>query len=174
MTIVADAPTRAIDHLLPVMAFYGREAQLLDERRFDEWLKFLSPEIIYQVPVRSVTKDGLGEYDSGGLRINDRLAHIEARIKRLTTGWAWAEEPPSRVVRCVGSITVEATDEDGVLAAQSAVILHRHRAQAEAPDVMAYRRIDELVVRGESIMIRKRLIHMSENVLLSPNISIFL
>lgn len=157
-----------------VTAFYGLEAQLLDDRRFDEWLELLSEDMTYQVPVRVVTKDGTGEYDTGGMRIDDSLVHIQARIKRMRTGWAWAEEPPSRVVRCVGSIMVEQTEKRDRLVARSAVVLHRNRAQNEAPDVIAYRRIDELVLDGDRILLAKRVIHMSGNVLMSPNISIFL
>jgi len=168
------AVSKASDHLVSVMAFYALEAQLLDDRRFEEWVDLLSEDIQYQVPVRTITKDGANEYDSGALRINDNIAHIRARIKRLQTGWAWAEEPPSRVVRCVGSIAVETTSESDVLAARCAVILHRHRGQVEAPDVIAYRRLDELNIVGDSYILSKRVIHMSENVLLSPNISVFL
>lgn len=176
MTVAMEQPaiSAATEHLLPVMSFYAREAELLDGSRFDEWLELLSEDIQYQVPVRAVTKDGEGEYDTGGLRINDTLAHIRARIKRLRTGWAWAEEPPSRVVRCVGSVGVETTERDDLLKSMSAVILHRHRAQGVEPDVMAYRRVDYLRIFDGRYLLNKRTIYMSEDVLLSPNVSIFL
>lgn len=163
-----------IEYLAEVTAFYGLEAQLLDDRLFDDWLELLSKDISYQIPVRVVTKNGDEEYESGGLRVNDTFAHIEGRVKRLRTGWAWAEEPPSRVVRCVGSVLVGTTDKTDRLVSRSAVVLHRHRARHEVPDVMAYRRIDELVLDGGGILLSKRVIHMSETTLMSPNISIFL
>jgi 3-phenylpropionate/cinnamic acid dioxygenase small subunit len=162
------------DYLLPVINFYGHEAMLLDGHRFDEWLALLTEDVVYQVPVRIVSKDGVGEYATGALRINDRLAHVEARIKRLSTGWAFAEEPPSRVVRCVGSVTVPEVKTDGRVVARCAVILHRQRAQNETPDVLSYRREDELVAQGGRLLLSKRVILMADNVLRSPNISIFL
>ena len=76
------------DYLIPIIAFYGHEAMLLDENRFDEWLALLSEDMVYQVPVRTVSADGVGEYTTGALRINDRLVHLQARVKRLRTGWA--------------------------------------------------------------------------------------
>jgi 3-phenylpropionate/cinnamic acid dioxygenase small subunit len=147
---------------------------LLDENRFDEWVALLSKDVAYHVPVRTVTKDGEGEYDTGAFRVSDNLAVIEARIRRLRTGCAWAEEPRSRVVRCVGSVTVDEVRPDGHLVSKSAVILHRQRAQNEAPDLMAYRRVDELALEGDSFRICKRLILMTDNVLRAPNLSIFL
>jgi N,N-dimethyl phenylurea N-demethylase beta subunit len=165
---------QASAYLIPAIAFYGHEAMLLDEKRFDEWTALLSPDIRYQVPVRVVTKDGEGEYDTGALRIDDTFAVIEARIKRLRTEWAWAEEPPSRVVRCVGSVTMDGFAEDGAVVAKCAVILHRQRAQNEVTDVIAYRRRDELLPDGDGFLIRKRRILMIDNVLRAPNLSIFL
>lgn len=162
------------EYLAPVTAFYGYEAMLLDENRFNEWLELLAEDIVYQIPVRTVTKDGAGEYDSGALRVNDDLIVIQTRVKRLRTGWGWAEEPPSRVVRCVGSVMVEEMEEGGKLRAKSAVLLHRQRGQNEAPDVIAYRRVDELIAEGGNILIRRRTIFMMDNVLRAPNISIFM
>lgn len=162
-----------LDHQIAVTAFLAREARLLDEHRFEDWLALLDESISYRVPVRSVTRDGCSEYQSGD-RVNDGIKHIRARISRLQTGWAWAEEPASRVVRCLGGVDLEAAETADRIVAHSAVIAHRHRAQTPDPDVFAYRRCDELVIDGGGYRLAARTIFTAANVLLSPNLSIFL
>ena len=100
--------------------FLAREAKLLDERRFDEWFALLDEDIVYHVPIREAKLAYNDEHASGGYRIRDNKALIGIRIERLKTGYAWAETPPSRTTRVVGSVLAERwcqippTDADGV------------------------------------------------------------
>jgi 3-phenylpropionate/cinnamic acid dioxygenase small subunit len=167
-------PKRTYDQLSKVTAFYGYEALLLDEMRFAEWSSLLTDDVVYEMPVRCVLQGGKGEFATGAYRIADRLPHIKTRIDRLATGHAWAEEPPSRVVRCVGSITSTGVSDRGGLLVESAVVLYRQRGQNPAADVMAYRRSDELLLQENEFRIARRRIVAPDSVLKLSGITLFL
>ena len=99
---------------MSVQQFLFREARLLDERRFDEWLALFSDDCFYWMPTRfNRLRDGIDETwqvdkETEGL---DGLAYFEdnkqilrRRVERLKTGMAWAEDPPSRTRHFVSNI----------------------------------------------------------------------
>src|SRR5581483_6642540 len=116
-------PIFDIDILHRVEQFYYREARLLDERRYLEWLTMLSPDIVYTLPSRFVplahasTKDPeaihaiereLSGYDAGGLPIREeRYDQLATRAGRALKTNAWAENPPPRTRRFVMNVEVE-------------------------------------------------------------------
>ena len=109
-----------------VEQFLYREARLLDERRFHEWLELFTDDVRYWMagrrnrypktskaiaildPDRYVDED-LTEDDE--LAILDENKHtLSARVARLDTGMAWAEDPPSRTRHLLANIEIEPGD----------------------------------------------------------------
>ncbi len=88
---------------LAVQSFLFREARLLDERRFDEWVDLFDPEGRYWVPMAWQQPNpeehvSLFWEDVELLRLRaKRLQH-----KRTTSQW-----PPSRTCHQVGNIEIE-------------------------------------------------------------------
>ena len=78
-------------------ALLEREARLLDQGRFEEWLELYAPECLYWVPG---TPDGGDPRREVALAFDDRR-QLESRIFRLRTGYAWSQVPPSRTVHLV-------------------------------------------------------------------------
>jgi 3-phenylpropionate/cinnamic acid dioxygenase small subunit len=94
--------------------FLYREVRLLDERKFDEWLNLLSEDIRYWIPVRE-TRYGGGVCGEGELAyVDGDKKMLELRVKRLGTGLAWAEEPPSRTRHFVMNVEVVRDEGDEV------------------------------------------------------------
>ncbi len=85
-----------------------REARLLDQLRFDEWLAMYAPECIYWVPGTPGAGDPRREIS---ISFDDRR-RMEDRIYRLRTGYAWSQAPKSRTVRMMSNVEVFA-DDDG-------------------------------------------------------------
>jgi benzoate/toluate 1,2-dioxygenase beta subunit len=79
-----------------------REARLLDELRFDEWLAMYAPECIYWVPGTPEAGDPRREI---AISFDDRR-RMEDRIYRLRTGYAWSQAPKSRTVRMISNVEV--------------------------------------------------------------------
>src|SRR5438552_6737609 len=85
-----------------------REARLLDQLRFDEWLAMYAPECIYWVPGTPEAGDPRREI---AISFDDRR-RMEDRIYRLRTGYAWSQAPKSRTVRIISNVEVFATGEN--------------------------------------------------------------
>jgi 3-phenylpropionate/cinnamic acid dioxygenase small subunit len=84
-----------------------RDARLLDQLRFDEWLALFAPECIYWVPA---TPSGGDPRREVAISFDDRR-RMEDRIYRLRTGYAWSQAPKSRTVRMISNVEVFATAE---------------------------------------------------------------
>jgi 3-phenylpropionate/cinnamic acid dioxygenase small subunit len=87
-----------------------REARLLDQLRYEEWLALFAPECIYWVPATPNAGDPRREV---AVMFDDRR-RLEDRIYRLRTGFAWSQAPASRTVRLITNVEVFAASQDNV------------------------------------------------------------
>jgi len=87
-----------------------REARLLDQLRYDEWLNMYAAECIYWVPSTPQAGDPRREIS---VMFDDRR-RLEDRIWRLRTGFAWSQAPASRTVRLITNVEVFAAAREDV------------------------------------------------------------
>src|SRR5216683_1916129 len=85
-----------------------REARLLDQLRYDDWLAMYAAECIYWVPSTPAAGDPRREIS---VMFDDRR-RLEDRIYRMRTGFAWSQAPASRTVRLVTNVEVFTTARD--------------------------------------------------------------
>ncbi len=90
--------------------FIYREARLMDEHRYDEWLALWTDDAVYWVPSNN---DELDPMQSVSIIYDDR-GRISDRIDRLKSGMAYAQKPPSRMRRVVSNLEVEEGGNDEV------------------------------------------------------------
>jgi 3-phenylpropionate/cinnamic acid dioxygenase small subunit len=160
--------------VLVAQDFLAHEAKLLDERRFRDWYELLDDAIVYHVPLRQARLAFEDEVPPGAYRILDTKKHIETRIKRLESGAAWAETPPSRTLRLVGSLLVTAGDRPDVIVAESAMLMYRQRGHGDKGDVIPVRRRDQLRLTTAGVRLLRRDALITEAVLTTPNLGVFL
>jgi ethylbenzene dioxygenase beta subunit len=111
-----------------------REARLLDEECYQDWLTLLDECVIYRLPmpqrrprkVASTAGEPLPTYI-----FNDDLATLKMRIARLESGYVWSEDPRNGLRHLVNNVEVYAGDEAGILEVMSVVEIHRARLDAE-------------------------------------------
>jgi 3-phenylpropionate/cinnamic acid dioxygenase small subunit len=87
-----------------------REARLLDQLRYEDWLKLYTAECVYWVPSTPAAGDPRREIS---VMFDDRR-RLEDRIYRMRTGFAWSQAPASRTVRFIANVEVFATASDDV------------------------------------------------------------
>lgn len=75
-----------------------REAALLDEQRYEEWLALYADDAHYWVPSRL---QQVSPRDEVSLFYDDRML-METRVRRLTAAIAHSETPRTRTLRVVG------------------------------------------------------------------------
>ncbi len=87
-----------------VARFLAREARLMDEGRYDEWLSLWADDGLYWVPCNHDDVDPLREVS---LIYDDRL-RLGERVERLKSGSVLAQQPNPRMRRVVANIEIEA------------------------------------------------------------------
>jgi 3-phenylpropionate/cinnamic acid dioxygenase small subunit len=85
-----------------------REARLLDQLRYEDWLALYTAECIYWVPSTPDAGDPRREIS---VMFDDRR-RLEDRIYRLRTGFAWSQAPASRTVRLITNVEAFTTTRD--------------------------------------------------------------
>jgi benzoate/toluate 1,2-dioxygenase beta subunit len=100
-----------------------KEARLLDQLRFDEWLAMYAPECVYWVPGTPQAGDPRREI---AISFDDRR-RMEDRIYRLRTGYAWSQAPKSRTVRMISNVEVFATTESTIRMVRSNFLISEFR-----------------------------------------------
>lgn len=161
--------------------FLYAEAELLDERRYDEWLDLLSEDLRYWMPMRRNVKydDTTREFTREGEDISwfdegkDTLAR---RVRQIQTGIHWAEEPRSRITHMVSNVqlleVVADVDEPREVSVKSRFLIYRNRVETET-DLLVGKREDTLRRDGGHWLIARRKIILDQNVLLTKNLTFF-
>lgn len=113
-----------------VERFLVREARLLDERRFEEWMELFTDDGVYWAPARPEQTDPWSEVS---LMFDDREI-MANRIHRLRHPKVYAQLPHSRAVRQVSNIEVEPQlDLPNGIIARSAFFMFEHRPTLPEP-----------------------------------------
>lgn len=161
---------------LELMPFYIREAWLLDERRFTEWLALFTDDVLYFMPRRKNVprRESHRELTPlGDLAIlEEDKRYLEMRVARLDTGMAWAEDPPSRTRHLVGNLEV-APLAKGEVQAKTAFLVYRSHLETDHQLLSGCREDVLRRVKG-GWKIARRTIVLDANVLLDKNLSVFL
>lgn len=89
-------------------ALLEREARILDQHRYEDWLAMLTRECVYWAPARPHGGDPRTEI---AVMFDDRR-RLEDRVFRLRSEYAWSQAPASRTVRMVTNVEVFASDAE--------------------------------------------------------------
>jgi len=91
----------------PFELFLIHEAQLLDQRRFRDWMALFTEDGTYWVPA---VPDQESPFDQASLFYDDRDL-MKTRVDRLEHPRIHVQTPPSRTAHLVGNTIVEQADE---------------------------------------------------------------
>ena len=164
-----------------VANFLYHEAELLDERRYEDWLALLAEDIRYWMPIRRNVKLGEleREFTREGLDVNwfdEGKDTLTRRVQQILTGVHWAEEPLSRLCHMVSNVQLLGA-EPSVGAARevtvkSRFLIYRNRVETET-DILVGKREDVLRRVDGGWRISRRKIVLDQNVLLTKNLTFF-
>ena len=174
-----DDRTAALDALLlqsEVERFFSAEAELLDERRFDEWLGLLHEDLRYWMPIaRNVRFDQPErEYTRAGSEANwfdEGKDVLRKRVQQIQGGDHWAEEPRSRTTHLVANVRVELTESDDV-ATKCRFVVYTNRLEHDF-ELFVGKRNDILRRGPNGLKLLRREIYLDQSVLLSRNLTTF-
>ncbi|WP_371356259.1 3-phenylpropionate/cinnamic acid dioxygenase subunit beta [Pseudomonas chlororaphis] len=176
MTQALHDTSLTFDEIRRVEAFLLREARLLDNECWDEWLASLSKAIHYWMPgiENRRREDKSGPYRLEHMAFfDDSLRELQRRVARFKQPSAWAENPPTRNVHLISNIEVLPGETAGEYLAYSCFINVRSRGLDEQHQV-AGRREDVLRVEAEGLKLLRRKVLIPNAMLLCKNINTFL
>jgi len=165
-----------------VEAFLYREAELLDERRYAEWLELFTEDAHYFMPMRrNVPHDQPErEFTRAGADVNwfdEGKDTLTRRVRQIRTGVHWAEEPPSRICHMVSNVQIVDALGEGPppseVAVKSRFLVYRNRVETET-DLLVGKREDLLRRVDGRWRIARRKVILDQSVLLAKNLTFFL
>jgi len=133
-------------------AFLYQEAELLDERRYEEWLELLADDVRYWMPMRRNVKFGEleREFTREGQDINwfdEGKDTLTRRVQQILTGVHWAEEPLSRICHMVSNVQIlqvrPSVLEPLEVTVKCRFLIYRNRVETET-DTLVGKREDVL------------------------------
>lgn len=160
--------------------FLYAEARLVDERRYRDWYALLADDLRYWMPLRFNRLARERDHELSGVDesawFDETKASMDMRLKRLETGVAWAEEPPSRVRHLISNVSIkprpdEKSDEFEV---RSYFHVYRSRLERQVDQFVGER--TDLLRRADNALgweIAQRIIVLDQATLMSNNLSVF-
>lgn len=166
--------------------FYFREARLLDERKFQQWLGLLTQDLEYTMPSRFIAtpnprergteafhavENELERGELHGVPIRQEgYMHLAMRVERSYKVNAWAENPPARTRRFVSNVEVFESEDGYVCYSNLSMVYNRHD---NADHTLTAQRRDQLrLVDGELKIAKREIIH-DWNVITAPTLGLY-
>ena len=165
-----------------VEEFLYHEAELLDERRYEEWLELMAEDVRYWMPIRRNVKSGEleREFTREGQDVNwfdEGKETLTRRVRQILTGVHWAEEPLSRICHMISNVQIlhvtPSPSEPSEVTAKCRFLIYRNRVETET-DLLVGKREDVLRRASGRWTISRRKIVLDQNVLLTKNLTFFL
>lgn len=166
-----------------ICQFYYREARLLDERLYQQWLALLAEDVRYTVPARHTAfadpsrreTEALyaleQEVNSGlapPLRDDNRLT-LSIRVMRAFKMNSWTDNPPARTRRFVSNIEAVQQDEGFEVCSNLLLYFSRH---GDDNHVYSGRRHDSLRDTAEGLRLVRREVLLDWNVVTGPSVGL--
>lgn len=156
--------------------FLSYEGELLDDRRFDDWLALFAEDARYWMPLaRNIEHNNLGaeysrEQQDAAWFDEDKKTLLQ-RVMQLKGGDHWAEEPFSRTTHITTNTRIESVTETE-LTVKSRFIVYVNRREGEVR-LFVGKRTDVLRPVGDTFQIAKRSIFLDQSKLLFKNLTTF-
>ena len=155
MTTMTIAKPRA--DLAAVSDFLFLEAELLDQRRWFDWLDLFADEGMYWVPLRADQPDPINHvslfYEDAMLR--------EVRARRLEEQRAWSQQPLVHAARAVSNIRLVPAEREDEVVVRSTFMMVESRIPHQR--VLAGFYTHRLVARGDGFAIREKRVDLIDS-----------
>ncbi|MGO9453212.1 MAG: aromatic-ring-hydroxylating dioxygenase subunit beta [Candidatus Binataceae bacterium] len=174
-TAKAERVTPELQQEIEQFLYY--ESRVLDDHRFEEWYDLLADDLHYYMPTRynRLKREADKEFSAPNEAafFDEDKKSIAMRIRRLNTGMAWAEDPPSRTRHMVSNVVIRPRGS-GEYEVDCYYLLYRSRLEREI-EIFVGMRHDVLrrVATPAGFLVAGRTIILDQAVLMARNLSFF-
>jgi 3-phenylpropionate/cinnamic acid dioxygenase small subunit len=102
-----------------VEKFLYREARLMDEHQYEEWLSLWTSDAVYWVPCKHDDADPSRDVSI----IYDNRSKLGDRVARLQSNTVLAQDPKPRMRRIISNVEIEKTSDTETTAASNFVLV---------------------------------------------------
>jgi len=155
-----------------VKCFQAQEIALLQSAEYDQWLAMMTSDVVYRMPVISVSEDRAKTESGAGelAHYDDTLETLRLRVARMRSRMAWTEIPPSRVRYFVEPYAIEDGPEG--VRVSSNLMVYQSRLQREENYYVGCRH-DRLRRDGDGFLLAERVAVIDKVVLPGKNLTVF-
>ena len=147
-----------------VERFLYREARLMDEHAYDEWLALWTDDALYWVPCNEDDYDPERHVSI----VYENRARLEDRVTRLKSGAAYAQDPKSRLSRVVSNVEIEGENADELMIHSTFNLTALRRGRM---DTFAGRVVHKLRREGDSFKIAFKKVLLINNDIVIHNLT---
>ncbi|MBV9890403.1 MAG: phenylpropionate dioxygenase [Rhizobacter sp.] len=158
-----ETPDRAL------VDFVVREARLLDDKRYAEWLDLWTDDGLYWVPLTPEQPDGI--HHNSHLHEDKLLRTL--RVERLKSPRAYSQQPPSRALHVLQAPTVESRDDE---AGRYVLRTPFHYSEAQGDELQSFvgTAFHHLVRDGAALRLRLKRVDLLNGEAALPAVQLFL
>jgi len=157
------------------------EAEVLDERRYEEWLDLFADDLVYFMPIRRNVK--YGNYAQENTRegvdacwFDEDKWTLTKRVEQIRTGIHWSDEPQSRVSHLISNVRVvevlPSLDAPQQLLVKSHFLIYQNRVTTETTLFVGRREDRFRNINGAWKIVRREIL-LDQNVLTAKNLTVF-
>lgn len=151
-----------------VVSFTYHETHLLNEERYDEWLRLLADDFEYRMPTPQVKDDPrIRPYNDDALLAWESIHSLRLRFQRIESDYAWADRPPAFHRRHLTAVRVTPGDSDSEWKVSADEIVARSRVPEGTHFISALRE-DSVRVEDGELRLARRTIYVDDN---RPNLA---
>jgi|SRR5690606_11253753 len=159
--------------------FYYREAWMLDNQKFEDWLSVFDTDVRYFMPIRRNHMRDDNDLEYSGFEdfahFDEDLTSLQGRVRKHLYKTGWAENPPSRTRHMISNVFISSQPENDTYIVSSAFFVYRNRLERQVDTFVGERR--DLLRRDQKsklgFKIASRTILLDQSTILSNNISLF-
>lgn len=160
-----------------IESFLYLEAELLDERRYAEWVAIVDDGFVYQVPTpRTPDSPFKPHWDDRALMIDESKWSLMSQwFRRFDADiyeTAWGENPPVRFRHVVSNVRVS-TAGAAAYEVRSNIVLIATR-QSDPPKYLSGQRTDQLLRRDGHLLLARRWVVLDQVLLDYPQLRVLL
>jgi benzoate/toluate 1,2-dioxygenase beta subunit len=144
--------------------FLYREARLMDEHAYDQWLALWTDDALYWIPCNEDDFDPERHVSI----VYENKARLEDRIARLKSGAAYAQDPKSRLSRVVSNVEIEGENDIETIVHSTFNVTALRRGRM---DIFAGRAIHKLHRQGDSFRIAYKKVLLINNDMVINNLT---
>ena len=167
--ISSGSPASDADYVA-LQRFLSREAALLDQRRFDEWLSLLTSDISYRMTLQVVR--GAAEPNTEYAIIEEGIDGLKSRLAQIgTPRLTHAENPVSFTRRFVSNLVAWYGSGPGELVAHTNLLVYRSRTTLPEGGFYVGERCDLLRRDDSRLLLARREVRLDHTVVFGGPVS---